>query len=500
MDSKPIVIVGAGLGGMAAGVALAQQGHRVILLEKEPQLGGYAVAYARKGFSFDVALHVVPAGAAGGEFHTLVTELGLADAVRFVRLEQGFRARLGDTDLQMPNDYEALFRTLEREFPAEQAGLRAFRTHFERHVAVYARLLTPSVSRWRAVPPFIPRIPAFLKHASMPVSDYLAPYVQDQRLRALLYLSSIFLGIPANEFPTLNFMMMFHILFGQGMYTMVGGGQALTDALARRLKELDVRIVTGTEVEQVLLEGQAAVGVRTTDGTVYEAAAVLAGVSTPELVNRLIGRPNVPAGYLKTLDSLRPSLSVLVLNLGLDRHPRELGIDNYITVVFPDANIDDWIRKQRCGRLLHGFSVTARGNAEPDAPPSVSATLSIVGGVSADAWSDLPDEAYAEAKKEATADILKKLEKAFPQLAGHVIFSDLSTPRTLRRYTGNPAGAIMGFDASCGMHRKIMTVSRLPIGRLYPAGAWTDRYGGFMQSIKAGMAAAEKAARAVAKR
>jgi len=488
--NAPVVIVGGGVGGLAAGVALAQEGVDVCLFEQRPRVGGYAVAWQRDAHLFDLALHVVPAGGPGQAFSNLVTDLGLGEDVAFVRLREGFRVLLGDYSFEMPNDYEALFSRLHDEFPAERPGLVAFRKDLERYVRVYARLFDSSISKWRSLPPFLPRIPTFLKHTVLPVERYLARFFQDPRLKAILIQPAIFMGIPMSEFPTITFMMMFYILLSQGMYTVRGGGQALTDALHRRLGELGATVVTGMKVETVIIREKRAVGVRTQDGTEHPASAVVSGVSTPCLVNEIVGRSHFPSRYLAVLEETRPSLSAFVMNLGLDCPPCEIGILNYITVSFPDANIDGWLRSQRESRLLHGFSITAYANADPNS--GRSQVVSIVGGSCAQAWFELDQADYPRVKKQVAQDLLAEVERLYPGISEHVETTDVATPRSLHRLTGNPSGAILGFDSACGMHRRIMSVSRLPIAGLYSAGAWTDRLGGFMQSMEAGARASKK--------
>jgi hypothetical protein len=67
----------------------------------------------------------------------------------------------------------------------------------------------------------------------------------------------------------------------------------------------------------------------------------------------------------------------------------------------------------------------------------------------------------------------------------------------MRRYTGNPAGAILGFACRMGVHRPLLAASSLPVRRLAVASAWTDKLGGFLQVVKAGVAAAEKTAKEI---
>jgi len=495
LPAKRVVVIGGGLGGLSAAVALAQKKIAVTLVEAQPHVGGYAVSFSRQGWTFDPALHVTAAGGAGQEFRRLVDGLGLAQTVRFLPLQDGFRVRLGDFDFPLPNDYEGIFERLAGAFPDERQGLERFRRDLEAHVSAYAPLFDADVSKWRSVPAFLPRLPAFLKHSATSTRAYLAQYVRTPRLAALLYQCSVFMGIPAEEFPAVNFMMMFHVLFGGGLFTIAGGGHALSRALERRLLGLGGEVVCRSPVARINLSGGRAVSVRTESGTVYAADAVVAGVSLPALAHDLIGDEHLPASWLKGLGTLSPSLSVLVLSLGIDCAPREVGIDRHLTMVFPDADIDACMRRQRGSRTVEGFSVTAHAVTEPGIAPPERSTVVVAAGTDPDAWIGLGDEEYRSAKRETVRAIMARLEALYPGIGARVRVTDLATPRTLRRYTGNPAGAILGFACRMGVHRPLLAASSIPIGRLALASAWTDKMGGFLQVVKAGVAAAEKTAK-----
>ncbi|MDA9119929.1 FAD-dependent oxidoreductase, partial [Opitutales bacterium] len=59
ITSTEVVVIGAGLAGLAAAVRLAMFGKKVILLEKHYVVGGLNSFYARKGRKFDVGLHAL---------------------------------------------------------------------------------------------------------------------------------------------------------------------------------------------------------------------------------------------------------------------------------------------------------------------------------------------------------------------------------------------------------------------------------------------------------
>lgn len=489
---KHVVVIGAGLGGLASGIRLLQLGHRVTLLEKEPRVGGYAISYKRGGYIFDLALHVVPSGGSGQEFSKLIALLGLGETIEFIKLNSGFEVFLGNFHFQMPNDLSQLISELERSFPAERRGLRKFRQDIEKYVAVYQPLFSYGSSKLKVLPPFLLKLPAFLKHSKLSSKTYLDQYFQDQRLQAILFQPAAFMGISMAEFPTINFMMMFYLLMKDGMYTIKGGGQKLTNALQEQFLHLGGELRLNERVKKFTIEKQTITAIESESNRHLSCDAVVTGNNVIDVVNTCIGRKHFSSGYLRNLDSLLPSVSVLALNLGLDCPPAELGIQNHIAMVFPNSDIDSCFAGQHLQISPLGFSVTANANSDQSSSLVTGNTVSIIGGTAPAKWLDMEPEEYLKCKKQVTKIIIDQVANYFPGLTDHLVVADLATPRTMYRYTSNPKGAIMGFNCTAGLHRQIIQATRLPIKNLAIGSAWTNRLGGFMQSIKSGILAAEK--------
>ncbi len=483
--SKTVVVVGGGLGGLAAALALVRKGYPVTLFEAQPRPGGYAIAFKRDDYIFDLALHALP-----GAFQRVIAELGLKDAIRLIRLKTAFKVHLADFSFQMANDPDALFTELCKTFPAEINNLTDFRDDLLKHIPRYFPVLDGKAGAGEIIRHFIPRIPHFLKHTKISTREYLNRFFSDPKLIAILYQPAVFFGIPMGKFPAINFMMMFYLLMFGGMHTIAGGGQALTDALIDKLRQSGARIFCNAAVDKIIVEKKKATAVRLSDGQLYEAAAVISNVNTPLLAERLIGAEAIPKNYLRNLRRLRPALSVLHLHLGLDCDAREIGIDNHITLFFPDTDIDTHLSGQRRSPELAAFSVLAPGLNDPDKNRNNERIISVLGGVSPEYWLGLPESAYRKAKDKSITQIINRLAAYYPKLPGHIITRDLATPHTFKRYTANPDGAILGFDCSLGNQRTIMKISRLPFKNIFLANAWTGKLGGFMPAINAGLKAA----------
>ena len=125
-EHADVVVIGAGLGGLAAGVTAAGQGRHVVVLEHHTLPGGYAQCFQRGPYRFDASLHALNGLAPGGAADTLYRDLGIWDRLRLRRLDPLYVARFPDHEVVAHADpfrYEA---GLIRQFPDEMAGLRSY--------------------------------------------------------------------------------------------------------------------------------------------------------------------------------------------------------------------------------------------------------------------------------------------------------------------------------------------------------------------------------------
>ena len=81
------VVIGAGLGGLAAAVTLAGAGKKTVVLEQHSVPGGYASSFQRGPYRFDTALHELSGLAPGGGVDTLYRQLGIWNRLRLNRLD-----------------------------------------------------------------------------------------------------------------------------------------------------------------------------------------------------------------------------------------------------------------------------------------------------------------------------------------------------------------------------------------------------------------------------
>lgn len=486
------IIIGGGLGGLASGITLAAQGRKVVLIEKEPSLGGYATSFRRDGFCFDVAMHMVAGGAPGGAFYETLRELGIENSVKLLRFKRGFDSRFGDLHFSAPNDCDGFFEEAVRLFPGQRQDIFNLKSHLTQYGELFYHLVDGRLSMTETAVRFGPRIPEFLKLASISTRDYFRRFVSDERVFPILFQLAMFNGVPMDRFPAINYVIIAHLLLGHGMFTVRGGSAALRDALEARAKQLGVELVTGDRVKRLMVRNDLAVGVETSSGRLFDADTVISNANPFVLVHELIEPGILPRKYIDRLNGSAPSLSVVQAWFGMRNPVKSLGIRSIMSGRYPNGNIDHLLRPETNVIFPEAYSITAPGAEDFEAHSGSRNVLDIVGVVHPSAWMQFSDEEYKSRKHEYLDRIQTDMERHFPGFRSGVESAVLATPRTFERYTGNPNGAIMGFDTSLGSRKSILSVSRIPLRNVYFANAWTDKLGGIMQSLKSGIAAAGK--------
>ncbi|HET6531069.1 MAG TPA: phytoene desaturase family protein [Actinoplanes sp.] len=458
-----IVVIGAGVGGLAAAVRLARAGHRVVVHERSAVAGGKLGRYARDGFAFDTgpSLFTLPQ-----VFDDL--ELGLRPQPLDPVVRHGFA---DGTVLDSSSTHEVF---VERVAEAFGAGAAADWQRFWRRAE---RIWAAS---WRSVLQR-PVTPATLAGLSWRLTDLaaIAPgrslralglrYLRDRRLRMLLDRYATYTGTDPRRAPAALAAVPYAELAFGGWY-LPGGLGTLADALLARCAEAGVEVVPGSPVAAIEANG-AVRGVRLASGESVAADAVVANVDAATVYRDLLPAPSRLAGLADR------SLAGFVLLLGVRGDTPALA---HHTVFFPrhyDAEFDAV------------FGDPGRGvRARPPDDPAVFVTRAVDDAVhppGTEAWFVLVNApphgtgwnavnwrrpGLAEAYRD---HILAVLAARGLDVRNRLLFAEVRTPADLADDTGAPGGAIYG--TAGGLLRP---ANRGPVDGLYLVGGSTHPGGG----------------------
>ncbi len=276
---KPVVIVGAGVGGLAAAVDLAARGVPVVVVEKEAAVGGKMRQLGSKGRPIDAGPTVFTLRAI---FDELFDHAGASTEaeLRLTRLDvlarhawDGDPARLDlFADVDRSADAIGVFAGA-----AEARGFTAFAAEAER---IFATLYDSFMRAQRPSPFGLARnvgllnLPALL--ATKPFSTLwssLGGHFRDRRLRQLFGRYATYCG--SNPFAAPGTLMLIAHAELMGVWALDGGMHALAQALARLAERKGGTVRTGAAVAEVLVQGGRATGVRLSGGEEIAGSAVV---------------------------------------------------------------------------------------------------------------------------------------------------------------------------------------------------------------------------------
>lgn len=505
VDRADVVVIGAGLGGLAAGATAAGQGRRVLVLEHHTLPGGYAQCFQRGPYRFDASLHALNGLAPGGGIDTVYRELGIWDRLQLRRLDPLYLARFPDRDVVVHADPYRYESDLIDQFPGAAAGIRSY---LDEAWAVHreARRLGDDEAAGRAgsADEFATAYPTLVRVSGETWADAIARHVRDPRLVAVLGALWGYITLPPELASALAGMMAAVDYGHYGGWYPEGGSAALAWALEQVLRERRGEVHYTRAATRVEIRDGRAVAVVTSDGSHIEAEAIISNASAPTTMLELVGRDHLPADYVERVEAPTPSATTFAVYLGLDRDVfGEQGLPHELVVSPGYDQLANWHAAlagewDRTGLLVTDYTTVDPGCAPPGGGAVV---LSVAAswdhedtwGTGGDLTGYHENPRYLAVKERVADEVVRRADASVPGLADAVRFREASTPLTNFSYTRNPLGAIEGYEntpANSGLGWLPQTT---PIPNLFLAGAWTNT-GGQNPAILSGRAAAQLAA------
>ena len=488
MDTRyDAVVVGSGLGGLAAAAKLAHEGLSVRLLERHIQPGGYATTFFRAPFEFEVSLHALSGiGTPGnrGPLWPLLLELGITERVEFRPIESFYRTVADGFDLQVPCERQETLRVLCDAFPHERRGLTRV---MDRLFAVRAEVQKMSANG--GVPSVlgtITRYPMLAHAAAVPLGSVLHREIADPLARLTLAQTWGYYGLPPSQLSMLYFGAATTSFLSFGGCYPVGKSQALSNAFVSAIERAGGTVSLGDGARRIVVRAGRAEGVVTDAGEHIRAEVVISNANPFTTIWDLVGPEHFSDDYRRRVTSSTPSLSIFTVYLGLSRTVSELGIVDHETFVNGTVDMDQQYAAAFRLAPPDFFLVTGYNLTDPGFSPPGTAVLAISCLVDGDTWAAVPPGEYAELKQRWTTSLVEQASRRFPGLRDCVQVAVAATPITMMRYTGNTAGAIYGFAATPAQNPAFRLERKTPIEGLWLAGAWTQPGGGYEPCIGSG--------------
>jgi phytoene desaturase len=280
------IVIGSGFGGLAAAVRLGAKGYRVTVLEKGNGPGGRARVFRQDGFSFDAGPTIITVPhvleelwtAAGRDFHA---EIDLRE------LDPFYRIRLDDgRTFDASRDPDRMRAEIARFSPEDVVGYdRYLKVSKEICDFAFVRLGHEAMHSASFMASIIPRL---LKHGgARTLHAMVSRYIKSPELRAFMSFHPLLIG--GNPFDvTAIYALISDLEQRWGVHFAMGGTDALVTGLVSVIEGQGSRLVYNAEVDEILLDGRRAVGVRFADGDTMKADIVVSNADAPFTYKHLL--------------------------------------------------------------------------------------------------------------------------------------------------------------------------------------------------------------------
>ncbi len=418
-----VVVIGAGLSGLAASLRLAMFGKEVLLLEKHYVVGGLNSFYARKGRKFDVGLHALtnfPSAASGKTSPLLKLCRQLRLPLEELRLlpQSHSRISFGERNLLFNNDFDYFLSQVRENFPSS--------------IDLFLKLL----KKMEDFPAYSVNAPELSTRAILEESKI------DSLLGEMLLCPTCYYGSARrNDIDLPTFIMLFDAIFRQGLSRPENGIRAILDPMVNKLRALGVERRMNCGVRSMETRGDRIHELVLDSGECIRPKCVISTcgvVETARLVGEQTSDPKTEIGDFSILESIyvfkgRPA------DLGWNETVVFFNRSKNFTYACPEDPID-----------LDSGVVCLPDNYGEKALAEES-KLRVTNPANHSYWAALPRREYMESKRSWER---RMLENALRFMGGNrsdaeefsrrILLIDSFTPTTIERFTGHVNGALYG--------------------------------------------------------
>jgi len=471
-----VVIIGGGLGGLECALILAKEGKRVIVLEKNHQIGGNLQVFSRDKVVFDTGVHYIGALKDSYNLDRFFKYFGIRDALNLQLMdEQGAdKIHFGseNTFYALGQGYENFARLLIEQFPKETENIHK-----------YCKLLKDVCSSF-------PLYNLKYEQATYFSADFFTRNLKEvvQEITDNKRLQSVLIGnslLYAGQSELTPFYV--HALVVDGYinsaHRCIKGSSQIAKLLIKGIRKHEGNVLKRAEVRCAHYHEGKVEAVELASGELIYGQHFISSTH-PKTTLDIFGRNNFRKAYVSRISNLTNTQSSFSVHIKFK--PKSFPYINHN--IYHHKNEDDvW---EAIGRVDENWPRTLMFSMTvPEKNPTFAEAASIITYM--DYQEMAPWEAsfntvthpgerpqsYCAFKKKCEEKVIAELAVLFPDIHDHIESVYSSTPLTYKNYIGDPTGSMYGVQKDYANPMATMVDPRTKIPNLLLTGQSINLHG-----------------------
>ncbi len=314
---KKIVIIGAGPGGLTAGMLLASEGYQVEIFEKSNCVGGRNMNLEIEGYHFDIGPTFLLMKFVLDEMFQKAGRKS-EDYLKFTKLDPMYLLNFVDKKLHVSSDHEKMYEEIKKVFPGNEEGYKKFLEDEKKKFDSMYPCLTVDYSSFSKM--FSKNLMKALPYLDLgkSVYDVTSKYFNTDTLKLSFTFQSKYLGMSPWKCPG-AFTMLAYMEHEKGIYHVEGGLSKISEAMAKIIDEYGGKIHLSSPVRKVKTQNNIASGVILESGEEILADAVFINADFGFAATHLFDEGILKKYTKKKVESMDYSCSTCMFYIGLDK-------------------------------------------------------------------------------------------------------------------------------------------------------------------------------------
>jgi phytoene desaturase len=313
-NSKSVIVIGAGIGGIATAGYFAKRGHDVTIFEKNAFAGGRCGNFVKDGHRFDTGATFLMMPWIYERTFSSVGKI-MKDEIDLLRIDPIYKIKFrGEKEIRYTSDLAKLQSQLEkietgsyRKFlRLMDVGYRVYKDSMQLIDRNYYNLFDLAILKY---PLLLYRYKAFHNHYR-----FISRYFKSKELRALFTFQNLYLGQNPFTASGLYFMLPFMEL-ADGVLFPKGGMHTIAESLLSAGKQDGVKVLLNSPVKKIEVNKSTARGITLEDGSFHPADIIVANADLPYVYKNLLPGSRKANHF----NRLKYSCSAVVFHWGIDK-------------------------------------------------------------------------------------------------------------------------------------------------------------------------------------